>query len=446
VAQASLIDVLAVRALEEADPERIRAVPEPRHEIPRDDRAALVERAGRLRAASPAVAALTVMHPWLHAARWSPLLASVALLCGVLITGIGEARRINVLDPPLVGLFFWNVGVYAALVVRRAWPRASGPLRAALLGGVKRLAARAAGARLSDDLGARLRTLSRYATLWERAAPGASRQRAAGALHLAAAAFALGAVAGLYLDGLGTAYRTYWESTFADAGAVRSLLVLILGPAAALTGLALPDAEAIAAMAGEPVPAARWIHLWAASLGLWVVAPRALMALAALRRAARVERTATLDPADAYYQRTLAALRGEGLPVRVVPYGYAPDAATIERLRQQLRARLGDQAVLAIGDPVAWDEDPRSIDSGDAEHIVVLINPAQTPEEEVHGPLLGELGGRAPITVVLDAPAYRTAPARLAHRLARWAELLERLGVERLTLEAGRTPALGVAS
>ena len=71
--------------------------------------------------------------------------------------------------------------------------------------------------------------------------------RAARVLHLAAALFAIGALAGLYVRGLVFEYRVGWESTFLDAPAVRDPS-LFLSPAAQLIGVPFPSVDQIAAL------------------------------------------------------------------------------------------------------------------------------------------------------------------------------------------------------
>ena len=52
--------------------------------------------------------------------------------------------------------------------------------------------------------------------------------RVAAILHAAAFAFALGAIASLYLRGIVFDYRAGWESTFLAAGEVHRILALVL--------------------------------------------------------------------------------------------------------------------------------------------------------------------------------------------------------------------------
>ena len=92
------------------------------------------------------------------------------------------------------------------------------------------------------------------------------------ALHLAAVAVAAGALAAMYLRGLGLEYRAGWDSTFLDAQAVHRWLNLLLGPASALSGIALPEPaqlEALRFSTGPGENAARWIHLYALTTAGW---------------------------------------------------------------------------------------------------------------------------------------------------------------------------------
>ena len=85
-------------------------------------------------------------------------------------------------------------------------------------------------------------------TQWSALVAPLMAARAARVLHLAAALFALGAVAGLYVRGLVFEYRAGWESTFLDAPAVHALLSFFLSPAAQLIGIPFPSVDQIAAL------------------------------------------------------------------------------------------------------------------------------------------------------------------------------------------------------
>ena len=146
----------------------------------------------------------------------------------------------------------------------------------------------------------------------QRRAPTA---RAAVMLHLAAAALAAGLIGGMYLRGLVLDYRAGWQSTFLEAPAVHAVLQPLLAPATAVTGIAIPSVDTLAAQRVGPdgrgsADAAPWIHLYAAMLALFVVGPRLLLALVAALQSWWLARRWALPWQDAYFQRLMREHRG----------------------------------------------------------------------------------------------------------------------------------------
>ena len=91
----------------------------------------------------------------------------------------------------------------------------------------------------------------------------------------------LGAIAALYTRGLVLQFQAGWESTFLSAGQVHQALSVLLGPASALTGIPIRDAVQLEGLRLPEHPganAAPWIHLYAASLLIFIVVPRLLAA------------------------------------------------------------------------------------------------------------------------------------------------------------------------
>ena len=131
---------------------------------------------------------------------------------------------------------------------RRARRRASPAILLAQLAlrRIKRLVARSAAfnAVLAEALG-------RFVAEWSEAARPLLIARAVRLFHLCAAAVGIGLIAGLYLRGIALDYRAGWESTFLDARQVRALIAVLYGPASALTGIAIPDADHLAALRWE---------------------------------------------------------------------------------------------------------------------------------------------------------------------------------------------------
>ncbi|MFT7772608.1 DUF3482 domain-containing protein [Roseateles sp.] len=110
----------------------------------------------------------------------------------------------------------------------------------------------------------------------------------------------LGLIAGLYLRALGMEVLIGWESTYLDAAQVQRLADLVLAPAAAMTGITVPDVAPLrhAALQGPTASAADWLHLLAATVGL-VTLPRLLLLVSAATRSWRLARALPLPAGSA---------------------------------------------------------------------------------------------------------------------------------------------------
>ena len=367
--------------------------------------------------------------PWLTGARPGAWLFGPALIAGMLLSGLTATGLFNILAPPLLGLLAWQLLVFALLLW--PWPirppGQPGPLRRMLLWVGKRWSQSGA-----DERAALIP--ARFAMAFTGLAPKRVGGMLAATLHGAAAAFALGAIAGLYWDGLGVAYQAYWESTFLGAATVSAIVGVLLAPSSWLTGIGLPDASGVAAMQFDPVPAAPWIHLWATTLAWAVVVPRLLLAGAALYQARRHERVA-LDFDDPVLQRIVGTLRGVGISILVQPLGYRPDSRALDRLRGRLADDYRGAVSVEVAEPLPWGRDDLPAPPNGTDRLLLLLNPAQTPEEEVHGPLLDAAQRHCPLTVALDGAAYRTSKERRQSRMASWGRMLEARDVGCIALE-----------
>ncbi|MDZ7826271.1 MAG: hypothetical protein U5R48_09965 [Gammaproteobacteria bacterium] len=87
-------------------------------------------------------------------------------------------------------------------------------------------------------------------------------------------------------------------------------------------------------------------------------------------------------------------------------------------------------------EPLPWSVDPEHLVAHGADHLVLLVNPAQTPEDDVHGPLLDALERQGPVTVALDVAAYDTSEDRRRSRIDTWRRMLDAHGSRHLVLEA----------
>ena len=228
--------------------------------------------------------------PW-HPA-WVLLALVLGFAVGVVIDQLGPPQRVNLLAPAVWAVVAWNLLIYAALVL----PMPTTGLRELMAGWGHRDHSEVSG-------------------LWTRHTMPLTLERLALLMHCAAAALALGLISGLYLRGLVLDYRAGWQSTFLDAAAVQALLHMLLGPAHAVTGINLPD---VAPLRVGPdglasASAAPWIHLFAATLALFVVLPRTLLALRAGLRSRQLSQNFPL-PLDTSYFESLHPLMQPGVP------------------------------------------------------------------------------------------------------------------------------------
>jgi len=377
----------------------------------------------------------------LHAVKWRPWLgwaiAILALAAGFAADAIGAEKRVNLLAPPLLALLVWNLFVYLLIVVRGLWglfdqrARGLGPLARAL-------------SRLTHAVSKPPRrhgTVPAAAFLkdWAQASSTLTAARIGRVLHVAAAAFAVGALAGMYLRGLALEYRAGWESTFLDADSVHWLLGTVLGPASALTGIALPDAagyDALRFSAGPGATAAPWLHLYAVTVALVVLVPRLLLALGDRWLEARQTARFPLRLEDPYFERLTRTLRGTAAAVKVVPYSCQPSPQATLGLNSLFTQSLGARTTVSIAPTVGFGDedtiDARPLAAG-ATLLAPLFALTATPERENHGVFIDKLaqaaGGAVPLAVIVDESAhgrqFGADSARRAERRALWQKLAE---------------------
>ncbi len=379
--------------------------------------------------------------------RWRKWVGSVvvvmALAAGFALDAIGPAHRVNILAFPLFALLLWNLAVYLLLIIRasmtiaRRGADSGGPIKRA----IARLSLGVSPSHVPVNTSA---TLASFTREWLTLSSPLMGARVAAILHEAAFAFALGAVASLYLRGLAFDYRAGWESTFLDAAQVQRLLAFVLAPASAVTGIAVPDATHLAAIRfpdSQGETAAPWLHLFAAMIGLFVLLPRAVLAYAGRWRASRLARQFPLQLNDAYFQSLRRLHRGEAATVRVVPYSYQLSPQATLTLNALVTSVYGPGARVTVAPAIAFgDEDalPADVLASDSLALVaVVFGMTATPEAEHHHVIVDALRERAgrttPIAVLVDEAPFRQRfgdqPARMDERRSAWRRLLEPIGV-----------------
>jgi hypothetical protein len=382
----------------------------------------------RLAPREPALARLA--SPSLRAGRWTIAAVAVAFLVGLLADQLAGSRRINLLAPPMWGVLAWNFFVYLGLLVlpllrlaRRQGER--GPIVRGLAG---RIVRRIRLPRLAA--GGSAAALHRFAALWSERGRALATRRAETLLHAAAAALALGLIAGLYLRGLVFDYRVGWQSTFLSPEVAHAVVTTLLTPAALLSGIALPDVAAFAAMregdgpATGGAPAAAWIHLLALTLLLFVALPRVLLAAVARGRARWRGARFPLPLEQPYYQRLARLQRGGSARVVVFPYGTAVSPQATLGLRTLLAESFGPQVALEVAPGVAFgaeDEAALAIPAGTS-HAIALFDLSATPENENQGRFLQRLSAALPagaaLAVLLDESQFARRFAGMGERLA----------------------------
>jgi hypothetical protein len=401
----------------------------------------------RLEALDPALARWRGWRP--RRVEWLLLAAALGFAAGVLVDHIGGTRRINLLAPPVWVVIAWNLAVYAGLLWQALAARAApGRLRRGLAAWLRRWRTRV----LRPGDGASRAVWQAFAADWGQRSLPLQGARIALTLHVAAAALALGLIAGLYLRGLVLDYRVGWESTFLDAGTVQRVLSTLLRPATALSGIAVPDVAGMQALrvgqgaGGASASAAPWIHLYAWQLLLVVVVPRLVLALVAVWRARRAQQHFALPLDEPYFRRLLWLQQGGHAPVRVWPHAHTPDAAALAQAQHLFARVLGDGFVWQVQPTVAYGaEDEVDGAAGDGALRVALFELGATPEPESQGRLLHALvaAGAPPPLLLVDEAAFvqrfGAASPRRPERRAAWSALAASHGCAAVFVDL-RTP------
>ena len=431
----------------------------------------------------------------LRALQWRPwvawALAALSLVLGLATDAFGASREVNVLAPPLLVLMLWNLAVYATGLLRRVAGRsAAGPLARLAAPLLARLTRPGAPARPAQGAGnGNAQSLTRFAGDWTRASARLSAARVARVLHLSAIAFALGALAGMYLRGLAFEYRAGWESTFLDAEQVRAILGVVLGPASALTGIGLPDTAALRAMRlpGEGAQAAPWIHLYAVTVALVVVLPRLALAARALAVERQLAARFPLPLDEPYFTALARSHRSEATTVLVLPCNHRLSPAGQQALRALAARLFGPATRIAMLDEIAYGDEEQAGDRvrgaieragaapersdapagrerapgahpaepGSPAAVFAVLSATATPEPETHGVFVDSLAAArpagVPLLALVDESAFVTrfgddplATKRRDERRLAWQRMLSAHGHAAVFLDLERADPAAV--
>jgi hypothetical protein len=260
---------------------------------------------------------------------------SIALLVGFATNLLGSVENIHIARNPVLLLVAWNLFVYLVLFLllvttlqkkrgasslspepmgaknpatstRAAVPEATlyvPRLTQALMPGLWHLFHRVALSvgekkRLAD-------VVRRFSVNWYAVAAHLALSRWEVMLHLGALCLAIGAVAGMYFQGLFRGYQAIWSSTFITSEpAVTVFVHFLFGPSllvSDLLGLGLADGIDIGRLLStQGDKAAAWIHLFAITVMITIVVPRAALAAWRWRSVKRGQQDVPLK-LDPYY-------------------------------------------------------------------------------------------------------------------------------------------------
>jgi hypothetical protein len=403
-------------------------------------------------------------------ASTTPLVLSLSLLLGLAASALDLRQRVNVVSLPLIGLLAWNAGVVAARLllplVRRSRARrgvaallSSLFFKGAMSRRVKR--ARVSGGRVSSESRIVVRAAMRFGAMWNRLAGPLLAARLERTLHLGAITIVAGVLAGMCGRGLAFEYPATWHSTWLDAAQVQRLLDTILGPAARLLDMQVPDVAPLASPGGSG-PVLPWLRLYGMTALLIVVLPRGLLAAYEGFRVFRLSNAVPLDLEEPYYRRLFTAWRGAMRQVEIVPYGYTPRPGALAALKTLMYDYFGARADVRIVDALPYGAPAgellggtgaRAVAApmpGDAVEpetcVVVLLNLAQSPDGDLHGALLRDLTlaldpAREQMLVVLDMSASRDRlgdPAHVRERIDAWSRVVHGVGLTALPIDLER--------
>jgi len=265
---------------------------------------------GRLRSRAPAVGHLLTIAD--GGSRMVHAMLPLAFVAG-LVLALLAGRRINLFSFPLLALVIWNLFVYGLTLARALGKPGAGWLAQFWFGKLySRWLRRETDALLVDStrFNAPLAPgLARFASDWWASAQPLFELRARWLLHLCAALAALGLITGVYFQAFIRHDLAGWSAGSLAATSARTLLIMLYGPASALTGIAIPSVQGLEALrwdgaAGGGV-ATPWAHLIAVTATLYVIVPRLLAATGYALAGWRLSRRLAAPPGLSTYAQLL---------------------------------------------------------------------------------------------------------------------------------------------
>lgn len=278
---------------------------------------------------NPRIAALQHLPVWQRWLAWG--LPLVALVLGAALDRIDNPHQVNLLSPPLLAFLFWNLLVYAVLLVAPLVQRR-----------VKTPTAPHWWAALASRRtpGLRARVSAQFQWLWLRPAGAMEGHRWKCLLHTSALAWALGVALSIAIGGLVREYRVGWESTLLELPQVHAFLRLLFAPVTALLPIepfTMAELARLHFRSGAevgPEQARRWVGLYIGLLLLVVAVPRALLALHAAWRRWQLGRALRIDVSDPYFREVLGRVSPARVLLCLLPGASPARAAWLQALQQ----------------------------------------------------------------------------------------------------------------
>ena len=227
----------------------------------------------------------------------------LAFVLGVALAFADGARRIDIFAYPLIGLVLWNLIAYVVLIVRAFQSPRQGapttgtvPVREALAGEsdgfIRRWLVRAYANRVRTRIDALITHsigfnaplapgLRRFAADWWEVGRPLFRDRSRRLLHLAAILVAAGLMAGYDLRGWLLRQAAGWGTSVFGPSSAHAALVTLYGAGSAVSGVPIPSAHDLQALAWTGAtagggPAGQWLYLIDWTALLYIVLPRVL--------------------------------------------------------------------------------------------------------------------------------------------------------------------------
>ena len=337
---------------------------------------------------------------------------------GMLLNLMGHRGRIHLILNPFMGLWLWNLSLFAILIclrfVKSSGKRKGLPVSFLITWMTK-------FTRL--PLGLRLR--SQYLLEWSRTSPGLWSLLLSKLFHLGAISILMGAVLGLYLRGFLLNYTFSWESTFIKSPeTLQYMMDLFLFPASRLSGIPVPSI----APQGIDMPGSLWIHLFAVTSLFLVVIPRVILLSFNRIQLTRSLRAENLPLSLPYFTSILESEH---------PVFFTYSLRLDERQKHQLVRELGFQGKVDWQE-VKWGEAlPKASPQSDSANLgsntsfYVLFNTVQTPEQEIHGEICSHARKNAFNVIVWKGTPE---PKLTEERLGLWKQLLRQNGIDKFIL------------